>query len=64
MLAICLDTFDDPNTVDERALERASSWREPMAAWRAATAEQWDLNKADVAGVLLFVNAGLALPLA
>jgi ATP-dependent helicase/nuclease subunit A len=63
VLAICLDTFDDPSTAHERANERANSWREPIAAWRSATAEQWGLAKAEVAGVLLFVNAGLALPL-
>ena len=64
VLAICLDAFDDPTTADERALERSASWREPMAAWRAATAEQWGLAKTEVSGVLLFVNAGIALPLA
>lgn len=64
VLAICLEAFDDPSTARERANERAASWREQMSAWRAATAEQWGLARSDVAGVLLFVNADLALPLA
>ncbi|MBK7824534.1 UvrD-helicase domain-containing protein [Nannocystis sp.] len=63
VLGFCLDAFDDPNNAAERAAERAANWREPMAAWRAATAEQWGIPRDAVAGVLLFVNAGLALPL-
>jgi len=45
------------------AVERAASYRETMTAWRAATAEQWGLERADVAGVLLFAVAGLAVPM-
>lgn|GEM_PF-128558 len=59
VLGICLDKVD---TI-ELAVERAASYREPMTAWRAATAEQWGLERSDVAGVLLFVVAGLAVPL-
>ena len=59
VLGICLDKVDTM----ELAVERAASYREPMTAWRAATAEQWGLERADVAGVLLFVVAGLAVPL-
>ena len=60
VLGFCLDTVEGP----EHAAERAAAYREPMSAWRAATAEQWGLERAEVAGVLLFVNAGVAVPLA
>ncbi|MBA3545155.1 MAG: UvrD-helicase domain-containing protein, partial [Nannocystis sp.] len=60
VLGFCLDTVEGP----EHAAERAAAYREPMSAWRAATSEQWGLDKSEVAGVLLFVNAGVAVPLA
>jgi len=59
VLGFCLDAVEGP----EHAAERAASYREPMSAWRAATAEQWGLERADVAGVLLFVSAGVAVPM-
>jgi hypothetical protein len=34
-----------------------------MLAWRSATAEQWGLPRTDVAGVLVFVSAGLVVPM-
>jgi ATP-dependent helicase/nuclease subunit A len=60
VLGFCLDAVE---TADQAA-ERAPSYREQMTAWRAATAEQSGLARTDVAGVLLFVNAGVAIPLA
>lgn len=59
VLGFCLDAVEGP----EHAAERAAAYREPMSAWRAATAEQWGLGRAEVAGVLLFVSAGVAVPL-
>ena len=59
VLGFCLDNVD----TQELAAERALSYREPMSAWRAATAEQWGLERDQVAGVLLFVVAGLAIPM-
>mgnify|MGYP003592508795 CR=1 FL=1 len=59
VLGFCLDAVEGP----AHAAERAAAYREPMSAWRAATAEQWGLERGDVAGVLLFVNAGVAVPL-
>ncbi len=59
VLGFCLDTVEGP----EHAAERAAAYREPMSAWRAATAEQWGLERSAVAGVLLFVSAGVAVPL-
>lgn len=59
VLGFCLDNVD----THELAAERALSYREPMSAWRAATAEQWGLERDQVAGVLLFVVAGLAIPM-
>jgi hypothetical protein len=34
-----------------------------MSAWRNATAEQWGIERDQVAGVLLFVVAGIAVPM-
>ena len=59
VLGFCLDAVETA----EQAAERAAGYREPMSAWRSATAEQWGLARTDVAGVLLFVNAGVAIPL-
>ncbi len=57
VFGLCLDDVSD----DAEARERAANYREVAAAWRAATAEQWDLPRTAVAGVLLFVRAGVAL---
>ena len=59
VLGFCLDAVEGP----EHAAERAAAYREPMSAWRAATAEQWGLDRSDVAGVLVFVSAGVAVAL-
>jgi hypothetical protein len=59
VLGFCLDAVDSL----ERASERAAAYREPMLAWRSATAEQWGLPRTDVAGVLVFVSAGLVVPM-
>ena len=59
VLGFCLDKVDTL----EQASERAASYREPMTAWRSATAEQWGIERSAVAGVLLFVTAGLAVPM-
>jgi hypothetical protein len=59
VIGFCLDNVD----TQELAAERALSYREPMSAWRNATAEQWGLERDQVAGVLLFVVAGLAVPM-
>jgi ATP-dependent helicase/nuclease subunit A len=59
VLGFCLDAVDSL----ERASERAAAYREPMLAWRSATAEQWGLARTDVAGVLVFVGAGLVVPM-
>jgi ATP-dependent helicase/nuclease subunit A len=59
VLGFCLDAVDSI----ERASERAAGYREPMLAWRSATAEQWGLPRTAVAGVLVFVGAGLVVPM-
>lgn len=59
VLGFCLDAVDSI----ERASERAVGYREPMLAWRSATAEQWGLPRTAVAGVLVFVGAGLVVPM-
>ncbi|HEY0132505.1 MAG TPA: UvrD-helicase domain-containing protein [Nannocystis sp.] len=59
VLGFCLDNVD----TQELAAERALSYREPMSAWRNATAEQWGIERDQVAGVLLFVVAGIAVPM-
>ncbi len=59
VVGFCLDAVDSL----ERASERAAAYREPMLAWRSATAEQWGLPRTDVAGVLVFVSAGLVVPM-
>lgn len=59
VIGYCLDVVDNL----ERASERAAAYREPMLAWRSATAEQWGLARGAVAGVLVFVSAGLVVPM-
>ncbi len=59
VLGFCLDAVDSL----ERASERAAAYREPMLAWRSATAEQNGLPRTAVAGVLVFVSAGLVVPM-
>jgi hypothetical protein len=56
VLGFCLDVVDQST-----AAERAQAYKEPMSAWRAATAEQRGLARADVAGALVFVAAGLVV---
>lgn len=54
---LCLDAVDNLAAAEERAL----SYREAVAAWRAAAAEQIGLDRRAVAAVLLFPAADLAL---
>ena len=54
---LCLDAVE---TADAAA-ERASNYREAASAWRSAAAEQAGVERRDVAVVLLFPVAGVAL---